>query len=161
MDKAIIFDMDGILVKTIHIAEEIVRKKLEEHGITINEEELSHLSGYSWKEFLEYIYKNRNIDEIKGLYEDILEAYSKILSDKVVLYEGAGELLETLSSEFDLALVSGSLKKDIITNLTKFGLLKYFKIIISAEEVENGKPAPDLYLAAAKILKKTLKIALV
>jgi HAD superfamily hydrolase (TIGR01509 family) len=152
MIKAIIFDMDGVLVKTIHIAEEIAREKLSKHNICITKEDIIHLSGFSWKEFLEHIYNSRNIKPIKGLYEEILIKYSDVLYDKVILYENADLLLKELSKKYTLALVSGSSKKDILTNLNKFKIKHYFKLIISAEEVNKGKPAPDLYLSACEKL---------
>ncbi len=149
MAKGIIFDMDGVLVKTIHIAEEIAREKLSVYGIKLNRKDIECLAGYSWKEFLSYIYKTRKIRPIKGIYEEILASYSAILSDKVELYGEPSNLLKKLSSQYKLALVSGSSKRHIRSNLMKFGLMIYFPVILSSEDVKKGKPSPDIYLLAA------------
>ncbi len=153
MIKGIIFDMDGVLVKTIHIAEEIARSKLGEQGIKLNRNDIECLAGYSWKEFLAYIYKTRNIKPIKGLYEEFLREYSSVLSDKVMLYGEPAKLLGTLGQKYKLALVSGSSKRHIRSNLKKFSLMKYFQVILSADNVKKGKPAPDIYLLASSKLK--------
>lgn len=152
MIRGVIFDMDGVLVKTIHLAEKVAREKLGFHGIELFADDIECLSGFSWKEFLGYVCASRGRKHIEGLYEDILETYSSRLADEVVLYTGVGQLLRRFSAEYDLALVSGSSRRDIDANLGRFGLERFFKVTISAEEVERGKPAPDMYLSACRLL---------
>ncbi len=152
MAKGIIFDMDGVLVKTIHIAEEIAREKLSVYGIKLNRKDIECLAGYSWKEFLDYIYDTRKIKPVKGLYEEILSSYSAILADKVEVYGEPVKLLGKLSEKYMLALVSGSSKRHIVSNLKKFGLTKFFPVVLSSDDVKKGKPEPDLYLLAAEKL---------
>lgn len=153
MIKGIIFDMDNVLVKTIHIGYEIATKRLRQHNITLTKEDETNLAGYSWKEFLEYIYRTRKIKPIDGLLEEMITEYSILLPKKVELFQGVQQVLHKLHQKYPLALASGSSKKSINTNLQKFDLTNYFKFKISAEEVDRGKPAPDLYLAACQNLK--------
>lgn len=140
--------MDGVLVKTIHLAEQIAREKLSQNGVEVTAEDIEHLAGYTWKEFLEYIYVSRHLDPIAGLYEDIIKTYSARLPNNVILYDQAVDVLANLQTKYTLALASGSLRHDVETNLEKFGLKRFFKVIVTGSDVNRGKPEPDIYLKA-------------
>lgn len=63
---------------------------------------------------------------------------------------GADILLKNLYNRVDMAVASGSPREGILKVINRLGWSKYFKLIISSEEVENGKPSPDVFLEAAK-----------
>jgi HAD superfamily hydrolase (TIGR01509 family) len=150
MIKLIIFDLDGVLVeaKTIHY--EALNKALgEEYAIEWNE----HLSIYDG---LKTNQKLNMLTKHKGLP---VELHSKVWGDKQMYTLQAlrnlradSQLITTmqmLSNEgYKLVVCSNSIRKTVLTVLSKLGIIEFFDLIISNEDVSNSKPHPEMYWKA-------------
>jgi beta-phosphoglucomutase len=154
--KAIIFDMDGVLVDTEphHL---ILEKKLFKRlGLEINGQEHGNYLGLSTKQMWLEITKNHDMpqtpEELTAKNrEEILNYFSKL--DKVELMPGIRDLLERLSQKgIPLALASASEAAVVELILSRTVLKKYFTHIVSLEAVGKSKPEPDIYLHTAKLL---------
>lgn len=154
--KAIIFDMDGVLVNTEphHL---ILEKKLFKRlGLNINGQEHGNYLGLSTKQMWIEITRNHDLpgtpEELTGKNrEEILNYFSKL--DEVELMPGVRDLLEKLNQKgIPLALASASEAAVVDLILSKTVLRKYFMHIVSLEAVGKSKPEPDIYLHTARLM---------
>jgi HAD superfamily hydrolase (TIGR01509 family) len=157
-DKCIIFDMDGVLINSepIHFRfESLLFKSL---GIDISREEHEKFVGTTSKTLWTTIKNNHNLPFTVS--ELIEKGHSGLLTyldtiNPLQLISGIPELLLKLKEAgFILALASSSPRKHIDYILTKGNINKIFPVQISGDDVENGKPDPEIFLLAAK---KSLK----
>ena len=152
-DKAVIFDMDGVLIDSEPAYLEMNKKLFADFGIKMDEENYKALVGLPsipmWTMLKKkYDLKNEVNDflmiEKKRMHE-ILD--SDIISTPV---EGVTDLLGTLREKnIKLSIASSSAKENVNFILSKLNLTGYFDFIISGEEVKNGKPSPDIFLAVS------------
>ena len=154
--KAMLFDMDGLMVDTESLATEAFIHSAKKQGYDMTKEETLLVLGFTTKsiyEFWENYFKNSDVSG-KQLVDDHYKYIENILFTtgprKMPYIE---ELLKYLKdSNYKVAVASSSNMNHIINNMEKTGLKKYIDEFASGAEVKNGKPAPDVFLLAAKRL---------
>ena len=154
--KAVLFDMDGLMVDTESLATEAFIHSAKKQGYDMTKEETLLVLGFTTKsiyEFWENYFKNSDVSG-KQLVDDHYKYIENILFTigprKMTYIE---ELLKYLKeSNYKVAVASSSNMDHIINNMEKTGLKKYIDEFASGAEVENGKPAPDVFLLAAERL---------
>lgn len=156
MFDAVIFDMDGLMVDTERIMQKELRKILKEMGYPPDENVILRLIGLTDRR------TNAVLKEAFGEQFDY-DVFLKLLLErkKIVFHEeeigvkkGLIELLEYLKKENIKNIVAtGSVKEHMNFILQKTGLLKYFNLFVCGDEVERGKPFPDIFLKAAEKLE--------
>ena len=154
--KAVLFDMDGLMVDTESLATEAFIYSAKKQGYDMTKEETLLVLGFTTKsiyEFWENYFKNSDVSG-KQLVDDHYKYIENILFTtgprKMPYIE---ELLKYLKeSNYKVAVASSSNMDHIINNMEKTGLKKYIDEFASGAEVENGKPAPDVFLLAAERL---------
>jgi HAD superfamily hydrolase (TIGR01509 family) len=154
--KAVIFDMDGVIIDSEPIHLEVDIQTFKDLGYNITSEELGKYVGSTNEYMFEHIKKRHNISEsIEDIIKNKVElTKTKIKQLDIEPIEGIRELLIDLKNKnIPTAIASSSPRDFIDVVISKFKLKDYFTYIISGEEVENGKPAPDIYLEAAKKLE--------
>lgn len=154
--KAVLFDMDGLMVDTESLATEAFIHSAKKQGYDMTKEETLLVLGFTTKsiyDFWENYFKNsdvsgkRLVDNHYKYIEDILFTTGP---RKMPYIE---ELLKYLkNSNYKVAVASSSNMNHITNNMEKTDLKKYIDEFASGAEVENGKPAPDVFLLAAKRL---------
>lgn len=157
MIEAVIFDMDGVIVKTsmTHaIAESMVLAKV---GINITPEDIIRTySGFKDIEFLEDVLRRFSVQgDAQQLREEKWNIiYGELLpqGQGIPTISGVKEFIESLKSRYTLAIASSAPMRFIETVITKLGLKKNFTVITSGDEVQKGKPDPALFLLAAQKL---------
>ncbi len=153
MISAVVFDCDGVLVDSEPIADEVWALVLAEAGYTMTPEDAVACLGTS--EPTTYAYYASRADVLP--YEEHMAAIDEI---RVPVYE---ERLEAFPDAFDtvqslaaqgipMAVASSSRRPDLDSKLALTGLDRYFDAFVGGDEVEHGKPAPDVYLEAARRL---------
>ncbi len=149
MIKLIVFDLDGVLVEAKNIHFEALNKALDEYAIEWNEH-LSTYDGLKTNQKLEMLHKNKGLPKEK--FEEVwnnkqkytLEALANLKKDDV-LYS----TIQNLSLEgYKLAVCSNSIRKTVLTVLSKLGIIEFFDLILSNEDVQNSKPHPEMYWKA-------------
>ena len=163
--KAVLFDMDGLMVDTESLATEAFIHSAKKQGYDITKEETLLVLGFTTKsiyEFWENYFKDSNVSG-KQLVDDHYKYIEDILFTtgprKMSYIE---ELLKYLkNSNYKVAVASSSSMNHIINNMEKTDLKKYIDEFASGAEVENGKPAPDVFLLAAERLGITPEECLV
>ena len=154
--KAVLFDMDGLMVDTESLATEAFIHSAKKQGYDMTKEETLLVLGFTTKsiyDFWENYFKNSDVSG-KQLVDDHYKYIENILFTtgprKMPYIE---ELLKYLkNSNYKVAVASSSSMNHIINNMEKTDLKKYIDEFASGAEVENGKPAPDVFLLAAKRL---------
>ncbi|MFF4623707.1 HAD family hydrolase [Nonomuraea jabiensis] len=144
------FDLDGVLVDSEPVWEEVRRAFVAEHGGTWQPDTQSRLMGMSTGEWAAYLHSlgvSMPPDEIaRGVVDRMAARYR----DGVPLMPGAVETVRRLSDAVTLGLASSSPRRLIDVVLDAAELKECFAATVSTEEVTRGKPAPDGYLEAAR-----------
>jgi len=156
MFKSIIFDMDGVIIDSEPIHFKVEKKLFKNLGLVISDEEHHSFVGTVSRETWLYIkdkYKlNQSIEELVEMervsYMDCL-----LSQENIKPIPGVAELIEELRrNNVKLVVASSASIKNIETVLKMFNLERFFETKISGDEVNNGKPAPDIFLYAVKII---------
>lgn len=154
--KAVLFDMDGLMVDTESLATEAFIHSAKKQGYDMTKEETLMVLGFTTKsiyEFWENYFKNSDVSG-KQLVDDHYKYIENVLfttGPKKMPY--IEELLRYLKeNNYKVAVASSSNMNHIINNMEKTGLKKYIDGFASGAEVKNGKPAPDVFLLAAERL---------
>ena len=163
--KAVLFDMDGLMVDTESLSTEAFINSAKAQGYNMTKEETLKVLGFTkaniYQFWIDY-FQGTNVDG-KKLVDDHYEYIENVLytvgPEKMPYVE---ELLKYLKeNNYKIAVASSSDAADIKNNLEKTKLEKYIDEIASGAEVENGKPAPDVFLLAAKRLGVDAKDCLI
>lgn len=151
--KGAIFDMDGVLFDTEALWQICWQKAAKERGITLPDSFRKDICGSSEKMpaiVSHYYHTDQPLPLIQEVYENLLKLRSKGLPEKA----GIHTVLPALRKMgFKIAVASSSTKEMILQNLKEANIEIYFNEIISGQEVQHGKPAPDIFLLAAERLK--------
>lgn len=151
MLKAIIFDFDGVIADTEPLHLKAFQLTLEEEGITLSEQEYNeNYLAYDDKTFFNELLKDRNIENDETKVSDFInrksDHFNNVLKGNILILEGVSDFISSVSSKFPLSIGSGALRSEIVEILEYAGLRKYFDIIVSADDVQNCKPDPEVYL---------------
>ena len=154
--KAVLFDMDGLMIDTESLSTEAFINSAKAQGYNMTKEETLKVLGFTkasiYQFWIDY-FQGTNVDG-KKLVDDHYEYIENVLytvGPKKMPY--VEELLKYLrENNYKIAVASSSDTADIKNNLEKTKLEKYIDEIASGAEVENGKPAPDVFLLAAERL---------
>lgn len=151
--KAVIFDMDGVIIDSEPIHFEVDMQTMREFGVNISKDELNKYVGTTNEYMLNDLINKYKIQKsIKEILEYKMElTIRRIKETKINAISGIPELLISLKhNNIKTAIGSSSPKELIITVIEKFQLGKYFDCIVSDDEVKEGKPKPDIYLEVSK-----------
>ena len=151
---AVVFDMDGVLVDTEHLWDEVREELTGEWGGRYSPEAQEAMMGMSSHEWSRYLH------ETVGLRESPETINAEVVRRMLARYEielpvvpGAGEAVRRLADDgYRLAVASSSNRELIDAVLRRLELAALFEATVSSEEVGRGKPAPDVYLEAARRL---------
>lgn len=153
MIEAVVFDLDGVLLDSEQLWDEARRDVATRHGGRWHDGATADMQGMSSPEWSAYMHDALGVslppDRIAGLVvDDLLRRYAEGLP----LLPGAQEVVGRLARRWPLALASSANREVIAAVLALAHLQGRFTVTVSSEEVRRGKPAPDVYLEAARRL---------
>ena len=153
MIEAVVFDLDGVLIDSEPVWELVRHQVVGEHGGHWAPDAQRRLMGMSTQEWARYLSSDLGVglppEQVAALVIDEMAArYQKELP----LMPGAVQAVRGLAARWPLAVASSSPPSLIETVLDAAGLSPCFVAALSTEQVRRGKPAPDIYLAAAERL---------
>lgn len=160
--EAVIFDMDGVLVGTEPENQRHVREFFEDRGLALTKEATDDLVGCTGTYFVERINDwwartpHKRADEQNLSAAQAMDRhFAAITYDyPALLNPGVRETLDGLAERGILCAVASSTERaGIVRALEPCGILDKFAFVLSGEDFEHGKPAPDIYLAAAAKLE--------
>jgi HAD superfamily hydrolase (TIGR01509 family) len=153
MIKLIIFDLDGVLVEAKNIHFEALNRALGKYAIDWNEH-LSIYDGLKTNQKLEMLHERKGLP--KERFKDIWENKQKYTLEELRALK-PNQTLQSVMSAFSedgykLAVCSNSIRKTVLTVLSKLGIMEFMDLIISNEDVKNSKPHPEMYWKAISMM---------
>jgi HAD superfamily hydrolase (TIGR01509 family) len=150
---AVAFDLDGVLVDSEQVWDEVRREYVPEHGGRWRDEATLEMMGMSSPEWSRYLAEKLGVDlPPERISEEVADRVAAIYRERLPLLPGAREAVERIAARWPLALATSSNRHVIELVLEVAGLTQSFQATVSSEEVGRGKPAPDVYLEAARRL---------
>ena len=152
MIKGIIFDLDGTLVDSMWIWRSIDIDYLGRYGFEIPEGLQSEIEGQSFEQTAIYFKERFHIDEpIEKIKDDWNQMAWDKYTNEVPLKNGVLKLLEySAANDIKLGIASSNSRELVSQVLSVHNIQDYFNTIVTGSDIIKGKPAPDIYLTAAK-----------
>ena len=153
MIEAVVFDLDGILIHSEEVWDAVRERYVDERGGRYDEEVQRAMMGMSSAEWSRYLHEDAGVpDSPEEINAEVVRRMLDAYRDELPLIDGAVEAVRRLEARWPLGLASSSNRPLIDTVLELAGLTGSFRVTVSSEEVGRGKPAPDVYLEAARRL---------
>ena len=153
MIEAVVFDLDGVLVDSEQVWDAARRDVVARHGGTWQDSATRDMLGMSSPEWSRYVVDELRVqltpEQVNAM---VVDAMLVLYREQLPLLPGAREAVRRLADEFALGLASSSNREVIDLVLDQMGVTGCFAASVSSEEVGRGKPAPDVYLEAARRL---------
>ena len=153
MIKAVVFDLDGVLIDSEPVWEQVRRGLVAERGGRWAPDAQRRLMGMSTPEWARYLSEDLGV----GLPPDqvaiqVIDRMTARYTEHVPLMDGAVAAVHRVAARWPLAVASSAPAVLIQTVLQSAGLRSCFSVVMSTEQVAHGKPAPDIYLAVTAAL---------
>ncbi|MEV4713442.1 HAD family phosphatase [Micromonospora sp. NPDC049374] len=150
MVDGVVFDLDGVIVDSEPVWEEVRRAYVAEHGGTWQDDTQRRLMGMSTGEWARYLSDElgvrRTADQVAA---EVVEEMARRYAARVPVIDGAVDVVRRMAARWPLGLASSSPTRLIAAALAATDLTDAFRSTLSTEETERGKPAPDVYLSVA------------
>ena len=149
MIKGLIFDMDGVLFESLEAWFKLFNKTLNNFGFKkiTKKEFLRNCWSVDSSIIVPMYFPGRSIESVTGYYQKHFLDYARY----VKLIPDVKETLKRLKKRnIKLAIATNTYKKQTVKILKKLGLYNHFDVVVGADEVKRGKPAPDMILKALK-----------
>jgi HAD superfamily hydrolase (TIGR01509 family) len=152
--RAVIFDLDGVLADSEPWWNEIDKKLLGEYGVVYRGEHHRHVLGVSYRLAVEFYKKTFDLTApTEELMRRRGEIAAEFFTNRVGLFPSAKATLEELRQmNLRLAVATSSVSASARPFLDRHQLTAFFDVIVTGDEIEHGKPSPDIYLRVAKKL---------
>jgi HAD superfamily hydrolase (TIGR01509 family) len=151
--EAVAFDLDGVLLDSEQVWDEAREQLAAERGGRWHPQAQRDMMGMSSPEWSRYMHETIGLPEPpEEINREVVERLSAIYRRKLPALPGAREAVERLAARWPLGLASSSNRELIDLVLDLLGVAPRFTATVSSEEVPRGKPAPDVYLEAARRL---------
>ena len=153
MIEAVIFDLDGVLLESEEVWDTVREAFVRERGGRYDAEVQRAMMGMSSLEWSRYLHEAAGVpDGPEAINAEIVRRMLATYGEQLPLLPGAVETVRRIGERFRLGLASSSNRVLIDRVLEVSGLAPLFRATVSSEEVQHGKPAPDVYLEAARRL---------
>lgn len=153
MIEGVIFDLDGVLLDSEHVWDEVREQLARERGGRWHERAQREMMGMSSLEWSRYMHDEIGVpDPPEEISAEVVRRLEAVYRGHLPTVPGAKEAVERMAERWPLALASSSNRELIVLALGLLGVADRFQATVSSEEVARGKPAPDVYLEAARRL---------
>jgi HAD superfamily hydrolase (TIGR01509 family) len=149
----VVFDLDGILLDSEQVWDSVREQFVLERGGRWHDQAQRDMMGMSSPEWSRYLHERLGLREPpEEISAEVVRRLEELYRERLPALPGAREAVERLAARWPLALASSSNRELIDLALELLGVAKLFGATVSSEEVARGKPAPDVYLEAARRL---------
>lgn len=149
MIKAIIWDMDGVIIDSETHYLRLEKEFLGRLGIFVEENILHDYMGTPFSNYFPILAKkygsSKNKDEAK---EEYIKFIKELYAEHVQLTPGLKEVFEDLNKDYKFALATSTVESLASTALERFSLVNFFKVRVHGDDIKNGKPDPEIFLKA-------------
>jgi HAD superfamily hydrolase (TIGR01509 family) len=151
--EAVVFDLDGVLLQSEEVWDDVRERYVRERGGSYDDEIQRAMMGMSAPEWSAFLAEDAGVPASpEQINEDVVALMLAAYTRELPLLPGAVDAVGRIAAEFPLALASSSNRAIFEEVLRLAGLAESFAATVSSEEVARGKPAPDVYLEAARRL---------
>jgi HAD superfamily hydrolase (TIGR01509 family) len=152
--EAVVFDLDGVLLDTEELWNEARLQIVEERGGRWREDAQRAMMGMSSQEWSPYMHEELGVpDPPEQISAEVVRRLEELYRERLPLIPGALDAVRRLAARWPLAIASSSNRPLIDLFLELTGTAGLFHATVSSDEVERGKPAPDVYIEAARRLE--------
>lgn len=153
MLNSLIFDMDGVLLDSMHSHADAWIQVSREWGVHVSRDDIYEIEGANHVQGLQWLFQRAGRDLAPEHYDPILARKVEIFSSIAHIrpFEGISSCLEELKMSFNLAVVTGSERVTVTRLLSEF-FPDTFDVVVCGDDVLKGKPFPDPYLKAVEML---------
>jgi HAD superfamily hydrolase (TIGR01509 family) len=149
--EAVVFDLDGVIVDSEHLWDEVREQLAHERGGRWHERAQADMMGMSSTEWSAYMHDVIGLpDAPEEIAAEVVRRLLARYREELPLVQGAVAAVERLAGSFRLGVASSANRPVIDAVLEAAGIAPHFVATVSSEEVARGKPAPDVYLEAAR-----------
>ena len=157
MLRAVVFDFDGVIANSEPLHFRAYRDVLAQDGVALTEPEYyARYLGYDDAGAFSALAADRGKRwdgrRVADLVRRKAARMAELESDQSMLFPGADTAVRRLAAEWPLAIASGALRAEIVRVLEREDLARFFPVLVAAEDVRAGKPAPDPYVRAVDLL---------
>ena len=153
MIDGVVFDLDGVLLDSEQVWDETREELVRERGGRWHDQAQRDMMGMSSLEWSSYMHDELGLEHApEEISAEVVRRLEARYRERLPLLPGAREAVERLAAHWPLALASSSNRELIDLALELMGVEQLFRATVSSEEVARGKPAPDVYLEAARRL---------
>ena len=153
MIEAVVFDLDGVLLDSEQVWDEVREQLVRERGGRWHDRAQRNMMGMSSREWSRYMQDELGVpDPPEQISDQVVLRLEARYRRRLPLLPGAREAVERLAARWPLGLASSSNRELIDLALELMGVAQLFRATVSSEEVTHGKPAPDVYLEVARHL---------
>ena len=153
MIEAVVFDLDGVLLDSEQLWDKAREQLARERGGRWHDQAQRDMMGMSSLEWSRYMHETIGLPEPpEEICREVVERLTALYRERLPAIPGAKEAVERLAADYKLGLASSSNRELIDLALELLGVAHLFAATVSSEEVACGKPAPDVYLEAARRL---------
>ena len=153
--RAVIFDIDGTIVDNMHLHAEAFARFAERHGLPpLTQEDRARLDGRRNSEIFPILFKREVPRAEWQAYEHEKEGlYRELSKGRLLPMKGLRQLIDRLAADrIPMALATSAPQPNVAHTLAELGLDDAFPIVVRGDEVARGKPAPDVFIEAARRL---------
>jgi HAD superfamily hydrolase (TIGR01509 family) len=151
--ETVVFDLDGVLLQSEEVWDAVRERYVRERGGRYDEQVQRAMMGMSAPEWSRYLHEEVGVpDDPDTINRDVVELMLEAYRRELPLLPGAVEAVRRIAEAFPLALASSSNRAVFEAVLELAGIAGCFRATVSSEEVARGKPAPDVYVEAARRL---------
>ena len=153
MIEAVVFDLDGVIVDSEQVWDDVREQLAKERGGRWHDGAQAAMMGMSSPEWSAYMHEEIGLAESpQEINDEVVRRLLARYRESLPLIEGAAAAVRRLAPELALGVASSSNRPIIDAVLATAGIAELFGVTVSSEEVARGKPAPDVYLEAARRL---------
>jgi HAD superfamily hydrolase (TIGR01509 family) len=151
--QAVVFDLDGVLLQSEEVWDAVRERYVREAGGRYDDEVQRAMMGMSAPEWSRYLHEEAGVwEDPEDINREVVERMLQAYRRELPLLPGAVEAVRRTAESFPLGLASSSNREVFEAVLDLAGIADCFSATVSSEEVPRGKPAPDVYLEAARRL---------
>ena len=159
MLRAVIFDFNGVLIDDEPVHLEMFQKVLKDESLSLDAKDYyEHYLGFDDRGCFKAYYKRAghilSNTTLVELVQRKARYYRESIENRMVVFPGVKQLIPELSAQIPLAIASGALRSEIELILEKINLRNHFQGIVAAEDVNEGKPNPEIYNKALDLLNQ-------
>jgi HAD superfamily hydrolase (TIGR01509 family) len=150
--SAVVFDLDGLLINTEDLYQEVGAELLRRRGRTFSADLLDQMMGRPGSVSLAIMIEQHGLDDtVEALYAESEQIFGPILDARLAPMPGAPQLLAALEEIGIAKAIATSSRRSLVDNvLGRLGWQGRFSFELTAEDVHRGKPDPEIYLTAAQ-----------